>query len=198
MISRLRGRLLSAQPTCVVDVGGVGFELAITEKDREALSPTDDDVLFYTYLYVREDRLSLFGFLHRDDRGLFLKLIDVTGVGPKLALGMMSLHPAAQIVAAIRRGDVSFLKSLPGLGKKTAERLVMELGEKLDDLTGVEAGTVESASVRDEVILALTTLGMTRHAAENALDKMKWKPEPDGTTNVEAVVKEALKYAGSV
>ena len=197
MIARLRGRVVASQPQCVVDVGGVGFELLIPEKDREQLRPEDADAQFYTYLYVREDRLNLFGFLHREDRDLFLRLIDVSGVGPKLALGVLSLYPCEQIVSAIRRQDVAFLQKMPGLGRKTAERVCMELAEKLDDIAPREAPAAPASGsrLRDEVILALASLGMTRHAAEATLTRMNWTP--DETTSVEEVVREALRYAGS-
>lgn len=187
--------MISAHPRCIVDVGGVGFELQIPEKDRESLSPERNDVLFHTYLYVREDRLVLFGFLHREDRALFLKLIEVNGVGPKLALGMLSVHPTAQVVGAIQRRDATFLTALPGLGKRTAEKIVVELADKLDGLGAAEPAA-SASSVRDDVILALTSLGMTRGAAESVLDKMRWRP--DESSSVEAVVKEALKYTGNV
>ena len=197
MIAQIRGRLLSAHPTCVVDVGGVGFELQVPEKDKESLRPDETDVLFYTYLYVREDRLTLFGFLNRQDRTLFLKLIDVTGIGPKLALGIIAMHPAGRIVAAVKGGDAAFLKSLPGLGKKTAERLIVELADKLDDIEAVPQQAGAPSALKDEVILALTSLGMSRRAAETALDKLDWRPEDD-SISVEDVVKEALKYASGV
>ena len=187
---------MKAHPRAVVDVGGVGFEILMPEKDRERLSPSDTDVQFFTYLYVREDRLNLFGFLDFEDRELFLKLIDVSGVGPKLALGAISLHPAGQIVAAIQRGDARFLQKLPGLGKKTAERLCIELADKLDDIAaaGADPAGAVTSSVRDEVVMALTSLGMTRGAAESALDKMDWRPGEE--TSVEDIVREALRYAG--
>lgn len=197
MIAQLRGRLLSAHPACIVEVGGVGFEVMIPDKDRESLSPDDADVLFHTYLYVREDRLTLFGFLHQQDRALFMKLIDVTGIGPKLALGMIAMHPAGRIVAAIKGGDNVFLKSLPGLGKKTAERLVIELADKLDDIEAVGETVQAPSQIKDEVILALTSLGMSRRSAEMALEKLSWRPDDD-SISVEEVVKEALKYAGNV
>jgi Holliday junction DNA helicase RuvA len=196
MIARLRGRLISAHPECIVEVGGVGFEVMIPERDRERLSPTDADFEFYTYLYVREDRLVLYGFLEKLDRELFTRLIDVSGVGPKLALGMLADYPAARVVAAIRGKDKTFLRSLPGLGKKTAERLSMELADKLDDLEAEPMAPQAPSELKDEVIRALTSLGMTKHAAESALDKMDWRA--DGAVSIEDVVKEALKYAGSV
>jgi Holliday junction DNA helicase RuvA len=194
MIGRLRGRIVSAHPACVVEVGGVGFQLAIPEKDRERLSPADGETLFHTHLVVREDRLSLFGFLEREDRDLFLKLIDVSGVGPRIALAVLSLHPAARIVGAIRGGETAFLSKIPGIGKKTAERIAMELADKLGDF---DAGRDEPAappSVRDEVILALTSLGMTRGAAEGALDRMDWNPGEN--VAVEEIVRRALRYTG--
>jgi len=200
MIASIRGRVVSASPSCVVDVGGVGFELLVPEKDRERLSPTDGEVTFHTYLYVREDRLNLFGFLDRVDRELFLRLIEVSGVGPKLALGALSLHPSGRIVTAIQRRESSFLITLPGLGKKTAERLCMELSEKLGDLgtaapAAPGAGSGVSGGVREEVLLALTSLGLTRASAELTLERMKWSP--DEGTSVEEVVREALRYAGN-
>jgi Holliday junction DNA helicase RuvA len=196
MIARLRGKLISARPECVVDVGGVGFEVMIPERDRERLSPTDADVEFFTYLYVREDRLVLYGFMDRQDRQLFTRLIDVTGVGPKLALNVLADHPAGRVVAAIKGKDTGFLKSLPGLGKKTAERLLVELADKLDDIESPPAGPAAPPDLKEDVVLALTSLGMTKHAAEAALDRIAWRP--DDTRTLEDVVKEALKYAGNV
>jgi Holliday junction DNA helicase RuvA len=172
----------------------MGFEVAIPEKDREALAPTDAEVVFHTHLVVREDRLSLFGFLQRDDRELFLRLIDVSGVGPKLALAVLSLHPAARVVTAIKKGDSVFLSKIPGIGKKTAERISIELGDKLDDLTSThEPEATRPSGIREEVVLALTSLGMTRAAAEAVLDRMEWRPEAEAT--VADVVREALRYA---
>lgn len=192
MISRIRGRVVAAHPRCVVEVGGVGFEVAIPEKDREALAPTDAEVVFHTHLVVREDRLSLFGFLQRDDRELFLRLIEVSGIGPKLALAVLSMHPAARVVTAIKKGDIGFLSKIPGIGRKTAERLGIELGDKLDDLTSTDEPATPTSGIREEVVLALASLGMTRSSAEAVLDRMSWRPGAE--TTVEDVVREALKY----
>ncbi len=193
MIARIRGRVVTADPKCVVEVGGVGFELAIPEKDRESLAPVEGETTFYTHLVVREDRLSLFGFLHRDDRELFLRLIEVSGVGPKLALAVLATHSAGRVVAAIKNGEHGFLSKIPGIGRKTAERLTIELGDKLDDLAAASEPERPGSSIHDEVILALTSLGMTRGAAEGALERMAWRPDED--TTVEDVVRRALKYA---
>jgi len=193
VIARLRGRVVSAHPLCVVEVGGVGFEVAIPEKDRETLSPMEGEVTFHTHLVVREDRMSLFGFLHRIDRDLFLKLIEVSGVGPKVALAVLSTHPAARVAGAIKSGDTVFLSRIPGIGKKTAERIAMELKDKLDAFDTPEERKAPRIAVREEVLLALTSLGMSRGAAESALDRMEWNAEE--TPNVEDVVRRALRYA---
>jgi Holliday junction DNA helicase RuvA len=196
MIAQLQGKLIAKEPCCVLSVGGVGFELNIPLKDLAEVRIGDPDVRFHTYLYVREDRLTLYGFLQSDDRELFARLIDVSGIGPKTAVNMFAAHPAGRIIAAIKNEDINFLKGLPGLGKKTAERLAMELGDKLDDLL---AGPVEREpldDVRQEAILALTSLGMTRGSAERALEKIDWKG--DTPHDVEEIVREALKYAGSI
>jgi len=194
MIARVRGRVMAVEPRCIVDVGGIGLEIAIPEKDRESLSPADGELVFHTHLVVREDRMSLFGFLHREDRDLFLRLIDVSGVGPKLALTMLALHPASRVAGAIRNGEPAFLSKIPGIGKKTAERIVVELADKMDEFVSSTESVVVGSTVRDEVLLALTSLGMTRSAAEGVLDRMDWNP--DDASTVEDVVKRALRYAG--
>jgi Holliday junction DNA helicase RuvA len=193
VISRLRGRVVAAHPLCVVEVGGVGFEVAIPEKDRETLTPMEGETVFYTHMVVREDRISLFGFLQRADRDLFLKLIDVSGVGPRLALAVLSMHPSARVVGAIRSGDAGFLSKIPGIGKKTAERIAMELADKLDAFDAVEERRAPVIAVREEVVLALTSLGMTRSAAEGAIDRMDL--DPDNTPGVEEIVRRALRFA---
>jgi Holliday junction DNA helicase RuvA len=123
-------------------------------------------------------------------------LIDVTGVGPKLALNVLADYPARRVVAAIKGKDTGFLKSLPGLGKKTAERLLVELADKLDDIEAAPAGAVAPSDLKADVVLALTSLGMTKYAAETALDRINWRP--DDTRTLEDIVKEALKYAGNI
>jgi Holliday junction DNA helicase RuvA len=196
MIAHLRGKLIAKEPRCILDVGGVGYQLHVPDRDLAELETGDPDVSFHTYLYVREDRLSLFGFQHSLDRELFTRLIEVSGIGPKIALGLLDNHPAERLVTAVKRADVDFLKSLPGLGRKTAERLAMELNGKLDDLEGISPERASQDAVRDEALLALISLGMSRLSAERALDKIEMKKEDQG--NVEVLVREALKFAGSL
>lgn len=196
MIAQLQGKLIAKEPCCLLSVGGVGFELNVPLKDISELRVGDPDVLFHTYLYVREDRLTLYGFLAPEDRELFVRLIEVSGIGPKTAVNMFGTNSAGQIIMAVKKADIAFLKSLPGLGKKTAERLAMELGDKLDDLLLAPAEREPLDDVRQEAILALTSLGMTRSSAERALEKIDWSGETP--QDVEEMVREALKYAGSI
>lgn len=195
MIANLKGTLASVHPTCVIDVGGVGFEVQVPEKDRALLATARGEVSFYTYLYVREDRLTLFGFLNRDDRELFTRLIDVSGIGPKIAVKILGEHPTARIVQAVQTNDQAFLCRLPGLGKKTAERLTIELKDKLAVFEVPEATQLPgvASSLREEAILALTTLGMQRAVAERALEGVDWQSKNDG--DLGAIVKDALKHA---
>ena len=198
MISRVRGTLESVEPVCVVSVGGVGFELQIPEKDRAELRGTSGEVFFHTYLYVREDRLTLFGFRKSEDRELFVRLIGVSGIGPKIAVRILGEHPTARIVDAVRNGDHAFLCSLPGLGRKTAERLTVELKDKLEHLvvTGGAATTGVASGLREEAVLALTTLGMQRGVAEKALEHIDWKSQD--ASNLASIVKQALRNTSGV
>ncbi len=193
MISRLTGNLISSTPVCVEDVGGVGFELQVAERDRGGLAQVAGEVSFFTYMHVREDRISLFGFLRVEDRDLFVRLLAVSGIGPRSALGIMGEQSAENIIRAIRGEDSAFLCRLPGLGKKTAERLIMELKDKLEDVE-VEPGSGDLApALREEAILALTSLGMTRMAAQKALERIDWTDSD--MTRVETIVREALRQA---
>jgi len=193
MIAGLRGVLVSTSP-CIVDVGGVGFEVQIPEKDRASL--TTGEVSFFTYLYVREDRLHLYGFLDARDRELFVRLIEVSGIGPKIAINILGAEPSERIVSAIQTKDTAFLQKLPGLGKKTAERLAIELKDKLAHLGAATTGAARTGGeVRHEALLALVSLGLTSGAAERALEKIDWNS--DDAASVEQVVRRALKDASA-
>jgi len=197
MIASLRGVLESVEP-CVVRVGGVGFELQIPEKDRSGLHEVTGDVSFHTYLYVREDRLTLFGFKRAEDRSLFVQLIEVSGIGPKIAIRILGEHPTERIVEAVTNEDHAFLCKLPGLGRKTAERLTVELKDKLGHFRFVEGAATTSGKtgLREEAILALTTLGMQRSSAEKALEDVNWKQQNE--SDLASIVKDALRHASSV
>ena len=198
MIAYLKGALMSVSPACVVNVGGVGFVLQVPEKDRAAVTGESGEVSFHTYLHVREDRLTLFGFLRQDDRELFCRLIEVSGIGPKIALNILGEHPAERIVRAVLDGDQGFLCSLPGLGRKTAERLTVELKDKLKYLEAETGAGVTSAAmtVKEEAIQALITLGMPRVSAERALEQVDW--EAQDASSLSSIVKQALKHTAGM
>jgi Holliday junction DNA helicase RuvA len=177
-------------------VGGIGFELQIPEKDRTLLSGLGGEVAFFTYLYVREDRLTLFGFLREEDRELFLKLISVSGIGPRIALAVLAEHPASRTIRAIRSADHAFLCRVPGLGRKTAERVVVELKDKLPAMDAGAETKGPASALREEAVLALVTLGMPKVAAQKVLEKIDWNDVDE--LNLESIVREALKHAGSV
>ena len=176
MIAVLRGVLLEKHPNqAVVDVGGVGYELHIPITTYTHLPEAGTEVRLRVYTHVREDTLALFGFLSADEKTLFEKLIGVSGIGPSLAIKVLSGLEAGELIAAIRKGEVERLVRIPGVGKKTAERMVLELRDKLAAPAGESAAApVPSLSeVEQDVLSALLNLGCARPAAEQAVRKAK-------------------------
>jgi Holliday junction DNA helicase RuvA len=176
MIALLRGVLLEKHPNqALVDVHGVGYDVTIPISTFSRLPDAGSEVRLRVHTHVREDALLLFGFLTQDEKTLFEKLISVSGIGPKLAVTVLSGLPAAEVQAAIRAGDVARLVRVPGVGKKTAERIVLELRDKLPPPAGADA-PVPAASlseVEQDVLSALLNLGCARPAAEAAVKKAK-------------------------
>ena len=145
MIAQLRGRLLRKQPQeAVVDVGGVGYRVTIPLSTFYRIGEPGSEVTLLTHTHVREDALALFGFLTPVEQALFERLIAVSGVGPKLAVSVLSGIEAPELVAALRASDLARLTRIPGVGKKTAERLVLELKDKLQDLATSDAATASA------------------------------------------------------
>lgn len=170
MIGRLQGILLDSHPpSLLLDVNGVGYELDCPTSAFIALPAAGQPLTLHTHLIVREDGHTLFGFLHRLDRSLFRSLIRVNGVGPRLALGMVSAMSAQDLILAIQQQDTTALSRLPGIGKKTAQRLVLDLKDKLGELPGsgptiLPAGPSGPAEApagldREDAIAALIALG---------------------------------------
>lgn len=198
MIAHLRGVLLEKHPNqAIVDVQGVGYELTIPVSTFTSLPDAGGDVKFRVHTHVREDAISLFGFSTRDEKILFEKLISVSGIGPKVAITALSGLPAAELIAAIRTGDLAQLVRIPGIGKKTAERIVLELREKLDLLAGAAAATAGAPKPKpgfttdeEDVISALMNIGSNRQSAEGAV--MKAKSETSAT-DFESLFRTALK-----
>lgn len=175
MIAHLRGRLLSKSPAqAVVECGGVGYDISISVPTFSALPGEGTEVALHINTQVREDAIALFGFLLREERRLFERLITVSGVGPKLGIVILSGLSAESLTAAIRGGDHAQLVRIPGIGKKTAERIVLELKDKLDDLQTGPAATpgaaLHAGPVADDVLSALVNLGYKREAAQKAIE----------------------------
>ena len=168
MIAHLRGRLVAKHPNqAIVDCAGVGYDVAISVPTFSDLPDLGAEVSLYIHTHVREDALALYGFLRAQEKQLFERLISVSGIGPKLAITILSGMPAEEMVSAIRGNDVAKLTRIPGIGKKTAERMVLELRDKLDAFA---AAPVRAASpVEDDVLSALLNLGYQRPAAEKAI-----------------------------
>jgi Holliday junction DNA helicase RuvA len=173
VIGHLRGRLLRKETQHVlIDVAGVGYRVAIPLSTFYRLGDTGTEVALEIHTQVREDVLALFGFLTAHEQTLFEKLIAVSGVGPKLAIGILSGIEAADLVQALREGDVPRLTRIPGVGKKTAERLVLELKDKVQGLaTDPEAPPPPTPEPHEDLLSALVHLGYSRPEAERGLER---------------------------
>ena len=171
MIAHLRGRLLAKHPNqAVVETGGVGYDVTISIPTFSDLPGLGSEVALHIHTHVREDQIALYGFLRPAEKQLFEKLITVSGIGPKLAITILSGMPADEMVGAIRGNDIARLTRIPGIGKKTAERMVLELRDKLPPAVGAEAPAVPAMSaIEEDVLSALVNLGYQRAAAERAL-----------------------------
>jgi Holliday junction DNA helicase RuvA len=197
MISHLRGTLLEKHPNqAIVDVHGVGYEVNIPVSAFSSLPAAGEPVQLHIYTHVREDALMLFGFLSAGDKALFEKLITVSGIGPKLAITALSGLTTPDLVEAIRSGSVEQLVRIPGVGKKTAERMVLELRDKLD-LLGIPARAGVAAapkpgfsSTEEDVISALMNFGANRATAEAAVIKARSASE---SNDFDPLFRRALK-----
>jgi len=171
MIAHLRGKLLAKHPNqAIVETGGVGYDVTISVPTFSDLPSVGGEVALHIHTHVREDLIALYGFLRPAEKQLFEKLIAVSGIGPKLAITILSGMAADEVVGAIRGNDVARLTRIPGIGKKTAERMVLELRDKLPVAGAgeVAAGPALSA-VEEDVLSALMNLGYQRPAAEKAV-----------------------------
>lgn len=200
MITFVRGILVSATPlSAVVDIGGIGYEVSIPVTTAEKLPSSGQTVKLFTLAVYREDSQSLFGFATADERDFFRLLVErVSGVGPKVALSIMSKLSLPMLRGAIAAGDVSLLAKCPGIGKKTAERLVIELREKVDAGQTTPAGESLPAGATDggdarlqDAVLALVTLGYKASDADKAVRKALAAARPDITS--EELIKAALR-----
>jgi Holliday junction DNA helicase RuvA len=187
MIGHLRGTILEKHPNQVIlELAGVGYDVQIPISTFTALPGPGAPAALRIYTHVREDALVLFGFATPEEKALFERLISVSGIGPKLAITVLSGLPTAELVAAIRNGDIERLVRIPGVGKKTAERMVLELKDKLAaiEVAGKTAAAPGAEpllnALERDVISALQNLGCSRPAAEEALRKVKERGAPAG------------------
>ncbi|HZQ96426.1 MAG TPA: Holliday junction branch migration protein RuvA [Candidatus Sulfotelmatobacter sp.] len=171
MIAHLRGKLLAKHPNqAIVETSGVGYDVTITVPTFSDLPEIGAEVALHIHTHVREDALALYGFLRASEKLLFEKLITVSGIGPKLAVTILSGMAADEMVGSIRGNDVARLTRIPGIGKKTAERMVLELRDKLPEAGPASTPVATRLSAtEDDVLSALLNLGYQRAAAEKAL-----------------------------
>jgi holliday junction DNA helicase RuvA len=199
LIAQLTGKLAYKQPnSIIIDVGGVGYEVTVPLSTFYELGEPGSDVSLRIHTNVREDAIQLFGFRTAREKELFLKLTSVTGIGPKLAVTMLSGMAANELIAAIRNNDLARLTGIPGVGRKTAERVVVELREKIAkmtfDVSEAEAALPRAAAsveaVRDDTVAALLALGYPKAIAEKAVERAL---NEEGDGSIEAVLKRALR-----
>jgi Holliday junction DNA helicase RuvA len=193
VIAHLRGRLLEKQPNrIVVDVGGVGYDVQVPLSTFYGLGDAGSDVALRIHTHVREDALALFGFASRLEQELFERLISVSGIGPKVALSVLSGIEPSELMRAIERSDLARLTAIPGVGKKTSERIVLELKDRLPKVqTAATPGlAAEPSLLRDDVLSALINLGYHRPLAEKAVDAAL-KHAPGG--DFERTLKQSLR-----
>lgn len=203
MIATLTGTLFAKHPDhAIIDVGGVGYEVLISARTYDRLPASGDEVFLFVYTSVREDAITLFGFAHIEEKELFLLLNTVSGVGPKLALGILSGISAAELSEALSMKNMSRLTALPGVGKKTAQRMCVELQDKVSHFAGsvsvpgvdsYESQVIEGDTVQD-VVSALTNLGYPQNTAWQALRKVQKKQDkPISEMEIEELLRLALQ-----
>ena len=192
MIAMLEGTLLEKSPgTAVISAAGVGYAVSIPLSTFDTLPAVGGTAKVFTYLHVREDALQLFGFSSREDRATFEKMIAVSGVGPKLALAILSSLPVSELAVAIETGQTGRLNKISGVGKKTAERLVLELKGKLCEVDIASlADSGGQAALDEEAVAALLSLGFSRTLAEKAVAKAAGKTDEKLSTS--ELVRRAL------
>lgn len=207
MIAHLSGTLLSKEPNqVIVDVSGVGYEVNIPLSTFYDLDDERSDVQLLIYTHVKEDALQLFGFKTASERKLFIHFISVSGVGPKLGIALLSHMKAEELIESIKSNNLVRLTQIPGIGRKTAERLVVDLRDKMTQLsqeqvagqTGVQPESVPASpedSVRADALSALVNLGYQRSGAEKAIDAALGE---GGDITVESILRRSLKKLARV
>lgn len=199
MIAHIKGKIIHKSPeSVIVDAGGVGYEVYIPLSTYYKLPDIEEYVSLNTYTHVREDAFHLYGFLTQREKSIFQLLIGVSGVGPRLARNILSGIPADDLVSAVSSADIARLKAIPGIGGKTAERLIVELRDKMMVMVREQRARIDGQEIADkgdgiyrDVFSALVNLGYKGPLADKAIEKIK-KVNTE-TTTFEALLKESLK-----
>lgn len=200
MIAQLRGKLVTKSSTeIVVECGGVGYVASVSVSTAEKLPPLGSEVIVLTLLAVREDSMQLFGFINEAERDAFKQLISISGIGGKIALGILSSITIQELQEIIIRNDLLRLQKLPGVGRKTAERIIVELRDKIGKIAVTSASVdtthnLTQAEVRQESLSALITLGYARPIAEKAI-RQALIDEPNIIFTPDQLIRKALRNA---
>lgn len=201
MIASIQGNLIFKSPNyLIIDVGGIGYQVFVPLSSYYSLPNQGDSVRLNIHTHLREDSIQLYGFIRKEEKDLFLFLIGVTGIGPKLALNILSGISPSDLVKAISEGNLLTLNTIPGVGRKTAERLVLELKEKISPLRVGELSVQDQDHKYEDALSALVNLGYKRPQAEEALKqfkvtsyKLQVQNQKAEEYSVEDMIKEALK-----
>ena len=202
MIASLTGILKSKNPTeILIDVNGVGYSVTIPLSTYERLGEVESKVTLLTHLHVREDAMQLFGFASPEERFFFKLLITVNGIGPKIAQGILSGITVSDLRQHIAQENISALTAIPGVGKKTAERLIIELRDKIGKIDFASSGSIplqgEDSDLRQEALLALTSLGYNRPIAEKALRQVFTETKGE-KLSLQDLIKRALRTTSTM
>lgn len=191
MIAHIQGKLTEKTPTeVIIDCGGVGYHINIS-LHTYSLLPATDNIKLFTYLQVKEDSHTLFGFVEKSEREIFKMLLSVSGIGASIARTMLSSLEPKQIINALASGDLATIQSIKGIGNKTAQRAILDLKDKVLKLYDVDEVSMNISNTnRDEALSALEVLGFNKKLAEKSVEKIV-KENPDAT--VESIIKQALK-----
>jgi holliday junction DNA helicase RuvA len=198
MIARIRGTLVDKHPgTVIVDVGGVGYEITVPLSTYQQVGEIGSPLELHVHTHVREESLALFGFSSRIEKSLFTRLIGVAGVGPKTAVALLSGLGSADLIEAVRRKDIRRLATVPGIGRKTAERITVEIADRLDALDPAAEGAGRrhgAPGLRDDIASALVNLGYNaRSADEAAAAALEAETATGVTPSLEFLLKRALR-----
>lgn len=198
MFALIAGKLAHKSATeVIVDVGGIGYQVYIPLSTFYELPETGDPVSFHIHTHVKEDAIQLFGFRSREEKSIFQLMIQVSGIGPKLAINVLSGISAPELTRAVSDGDLARLVTIPGIGKKTAERMIVELRDKFSKLVKEGMAGPARTEIPDDILMndalsALENLGYKQPVAKKALDQVRGSL--DGDLTIEELLKQALKF----